>query len=236
MEGYHYLNGPCESDHPTNPTCQYPKWPDHCLGPCAGPPDPLPPTNCECGSPWVMQNAQRVMADLPASVTIDTKDSFHDVSDVRPFHLPHIFRPAPGSACASLDGCTIDTTTVSMPIYDSRDALDTGLYPVTASEFRTKLKSRQAMQESAGMTGVNYTATDESNTKTCASINQVPTSLPLPTVHFTTRIRLNLPTVPTYLPVCLRVDQPDGVGLGAADGEQRHPLPVQTDWAAAGDG
>ena len=31
----------------------------------------------------------------PASVVLALKDAFHDVSDVRPFHLPHIFEPKP---------------------------------------------------------------------------------------------------------------------------------------------
>jgi hypothetical protein len=172
QEGYHYLNGPCESDFPTNPTCQYPKWPDKCLGPCPPPPSPLPSTSCNCGSPFIMAHAQKTMAGLPDSVTINAKDSFHDVSDVRPFHLPHIFSPVPGQACASLADCVMDSTTVSMPIYDSHDALDTGLYPVTASEFRTKMKSREAMMQQAGMQGVNYSRTDRHNVKTCASINQ----------------------------------------------------------------
>merc|ERR1719472_490406 len=83
--------------------------------------------------------------------TIETKDAFHDVSDVRPFHLPHIFKPKPGTKCADPGGCQIESTTVTMPIYDIRDELDTGLWPVTATEFRTKLKSRQAMQQSAGI-------------------------------------------------------------------------------------
>jgi len=176
LEGYHYLNPPCNSDFPTNPTCQYPKYPDKSLLPPAGPPKPLPPADCTCGSEWVANTAANIVAGFeqtPASQsTLVSKDAFHDVSDVRPFHLPHIFEPKPGTACTDPAKCYINVTTVSMPIYDFKDDFDTGLWPVTASEFRTKFKSREALQQAAGLPNVNYTATDELNTKICQSINQ----------------------------------------------------------------
>jgi hypothetical protein len=181
QEGHHYLKMPCDSDYPTNPTCQYPKYPDKSLGPAKGPPKPLPPKDCTCGSPWVMSTAQKMMAGLEmtsqSAATITTRDAFHDVSDVRPFHLPHIFTPTPGTAC-KLDSanagasCHFESTTVTMPVYDSKDGLDTGLYPTTASELRTKLKSREAVWQQAGITGVNYSAVDRYNTSLCQSINQ----------------------------------------------------------------
>jgi hypothetical protein len=67
MEGHHYLKPPCNSDYPTNPTCQYVKWPNASLGPAKGPPNPLPPSDCTCGSPWVMENAQKIMSGLEFS-------------------------------------------------------------------------------------------------------------------------------------------------------------------------
>merc|ERR1711871_224733 len=173
LAGYHYLQTPCNSDYPTNPTCNYPMYPDKSVGPRKGPPNPMPPSDCQCGSNWVMENAQKIMCDLDPTVSITTKDAFHDVSDVRPFHLPHIFKPEPGTACSSpTSSCSLETTTVTMPVYDSRDDLDTGLYPVTASEYRTKLKSREACQQSAGVQNVNYTATDKENASICQTINK----------------------------------------------------------------
>eukprot|EP00939_MAST-03C_sp_MAST-3C-sp1_P000305 g305.t1 len=183
MAGYHYLNGPCESDYPTNPTCQYPKWPDKSLLPRKGPPNPMPTNDCTCGSPWVANVAQKMMGDLESTpagayAVVSNKDSFHDVSDVRPFHLPHIFSPNPGTACdnsssTTTGSCVVETTTVTMPIYDSKDALlDTGLYPVTASEYRTKLKSRQAIRQSAGLPSVDFDALDKNNVSVCKSINE----------------------------------------------------------------
>jgi hypothetical protein len=176
LEGHQYLKQSCDSDYPTNPTCGYTAYPGKSLGPPHSAPNPAPPSDCTCGSPWVMGNAQRIMGGLEFSAnpgaTIATKDAFHDVSQTRPFHLPHIFTPKPGTACKAGATCQIESTTVTMPIYDSRDSLDTGLYPITATEFRTKLKSRQAVWEAAGATGVNYTATDRYNTSICQAINQ----------------------------------------------------------------
>jgi len=136
----------------------------------------LPPVDCTCGSPWVNKVAAKMMAGLEgtpaATATLESKDSFQDVTDVRPFHLPHIWEPKPGTACADPATCKIETTTVSQPIYDFKDELDTGLYPVTASEYRTKLKSREAVQQQAGLKNVNFTETDKLNTQTCRQINQ----------------------------------------------------------------
>ena len=180
MEGSRRLRVPCDSDYPTNPKCGYPKWPDKSLLPRKPAPDPLPPADCTCGSQWVAEIAQMMMAglhDTPAatSATFHTADAFHDVSDVRPFHLPHVFHPPPGQACPKGgDGvCLINSTTVTMPIYDAKDSLDLGLYPISASEFRTKLKSRQAMRQKAGLTGalVDYETIDRNNTRACAEIN-----------------------------------------------------------------
>jgi hypothetical protein len=41
-----------------------------------------------------------------------SKDAFHDVSDTRPFHLPHIFNKCTGTA-----RCVLNSTTVTMPIH-----------------------------------------------------------------------------------------------------------------------
>merc|ERR1711871_9746 len=169
LEGFHYFKTPCNSDYPTNPTCQYPKWPQKSIGPAKGPPSPMPPSDCTCGSPWVMQSAQKIMAGFELSpdpsVTAVTRDAFHDVSDVRPFHLPHIF-----NTCKQSSGCVLNTTTVDMPIYEKLDGLDTGFASISAYEQRVKLKSRQAMWQAAGMTA-DFNVTD-APLKRCAEINQ----------------------------------------------------------------
>merc|ERR1719424_2116423 len=93
LEGSTKIGHPaCNSDFPTNPTCQYPKWPDHSLpfGPAPAPSPPLP-SDCICGSPWVVQHASLVYGlseSTKPTYTATVKDSFQDVSDTHPFHLP----------------------------------------------------------------------------------------------------------------------------------------------------
>ena len=87
------------------------------------------------------------------------QDAFHDVSDVRPFHLPHIFHPKPGSRCGTSSTCVVNATTVTMAIYDLRDGLDTGLWPLSATELRVKFKSREAFRQQAGEQA-NFTETE----------------------------------------------------------------------------
>ena len=169
LEGFHNFKAPCNSDYPTNPTCEYPKWPDTSLGPRRGPPNPMPPTDCTCGSKFVAEQAQKIMAGFHVStepnVLLNTKDAFHDVSDVRPFHLPHIF-----NTCDEPKGCTLNSTTVDMPIYEMLDGQDTGFASISAWEMRVKLKSRQAMWEAAGLKA-DFKALDGPLTL-CKEINQ----------------------------------------------------------------
>ena len=75
---------------------KYPKFPDHSLPPGPKPaPNPALPADCVCGSPWIEQHAGSMIAGMAVSANpkavVTTKDAFHDVSDVHPFHLPHIF-------------------------------------------------------------------------------------------------------------------------------------------------
>ena len=180
LEGSTHVGTPCDSDYPTNPHCEYPMFPNTSLGPRKPPPDPLPPVDCTCGSAWVMETAQRLMgavelAPTPTaqSASIVTKDAFHDVSDTRPFHLPHIFTPPPGTACTAGEPCKLLTTTVTMPILDRLDELDTGLYPISARELRTKLKSRQSIWQSAGVPEElsPFNTTDRLNASICRAVN-----------------------------------------------------------------
>ena len=178
LEGSKHLNPPCDSDYPTNPTCAYPQWPDKSLGPRKKPPSPLPPADCTCGSAW-MATAAEMMAALadrplptPLVSALVSADAAHSVSDVRPFHLPHIFSPPPGHACNTSAHCAINLTTLTEPVYDSRDALDTGLYPIAATELRAKMKSRQAVWQAAGVSAADFQTLDRDNTSICRSINE----------------------------------------------------------------
>jgi hypothetical protein len=127
-----------------------------------------------------MATAASMMADLEHSaaagrVSLITADTFHDVSDTRPFHLPHIFHPKPGTACDNTTlapSCAINLTTLTQPLYDSRDGLDTGLYPTCATELRAKMKSRQAVRQSAGLAATDFDGLDRHNTSSCRAINE----------------------------------------------------------------
>lgn len=137
----------CNSDYPTNPTCKYPKYPDHSLpfGPAPAPSPPLP-ADCICGSPWVMQSGGLAYG-LPGPYSSTTNDAFHDVSDVHPFHLPHIFNDASG--CYYKDAsCVLNVTTVTMPVQKPGDIWpkQATSAPLSVYEFKTKFKSREAMR------------------------------------------------------------------------------------------
>jgi hypothetical protein len=105
--------------------------------------------------------------NLPGTkMSVDNDDNHHEVQDTNPIHLPEI-----DTSCASdSKGCTIKTITVSEAIYGTLDSADTGYYPVSASEIKTKLTSRQNIQEHAGITNADFHTLDEEGNR-CADIN-----------------------------------------------------------------
>jgi len=157
----------CNSDFPTNPTCNYPKYPDFSLpfGPAPAPSPPLPP-DCICGSLWVEQRASSVVAGTslqPFSVT--TSDAFHDVSDEHPFHLPHIW-----NTCSTPKGCMLNTTTLTMPIVKAGPLFpNSSSAPLSAFEMKSKIKSRQATWEAINATAPSSV---DKNMTICRGINQ----------------------------------------------------------------
>lgn len=178
-EGSPWLGTWCNSDFPTNSACNYPKYPDASLPPGPKPsPSPPPPSDCICGSPFVRSFAQTIMSNFSssphASATIAASDAFHDVSDVHPFHLPHIWN----SCQLSDSSCTLNVTSVTMPILEAADNFDGTRAPISALEFRTKLKSRQATWEAVGLPDPDLSTTDGS-LAICRSINELSISLAL---------------------------------------------------------
>lgn len=104
------------------------------------------PTNdptCLHGAPWSAHESQRIMAGtLPNDKTwISTDDNFHRVDSVDPVHLAQYNNTCP---IDSTETCTLDSITVTQNIYGNLDKLDTGYYPISASEMKTKMISRQA--------------------------------------------------------------------------------------------
>lgn len=62
------------------------------------------------------------------------------------------------------------TITVSENLYEKLDTLDTGYYPIAASEMKTKISSRQKIQTHAGNKFADFTTLDEAGNR-CAEIN-----------------------------------------------------------------
>ncbi len=178
-EGSPWLGVWCNSDFATNAACNYPKYPDASLPPGPKPsPNPPPPSDCICGSSFVRSFAQAIMSNFSSSTfpsaMIAAADAFHDVSDVHPFHLPHIW-----NSCKLTDtSCTLNVTSVTMPILENADNFDGTRSPVSALEFRTKLKSRQATWEAVGLPDPDLNTSDGS-LAICRTINELSISLAL---------------------------------------------------------
>ena len=52
------------------PLIKIPRYPDKSLLPPAGPPKPLPPNDCTCGSPWVEMAFPTVAGDLDVTLLV----------------------------------------------------------------------------------------------------------------------------------------------------------------------
>ena len=104
---------------------------------------------CNHGNPWTEQYSQRLMGGTfdNTNITLVNDDNFHRVQSVMPVHLPSVDTECDKKATET---CEIKTITVSENYYDWLDKLDTGYYPVAATEIKTKLSSRQAVQVKAG--------------------------------------------------------------------------------------
>ena len=141
MEGFYHFKPPCYDD----------------------PPSPA----CTTGCPWSEIASQPIMGGLPNNNSVHDKDAFHPVSQINPIHLPNVFNNCSTYSSA----CVLNTSTVSQCIYEIIDGkLDTGFFPTSASEIRTKLSSRQKIMESAGMGKVDFNKTDGGSI--CKTINE----------------------------------------------------------------
>jgi hypothetical protein len=139
----------CKSDFPTNPTCNYPKYPDFALPPGPAPaPSPMPSSDCICGSKWVTDYAfPTVSGAADLGFSLHAADAFHSVSDVHPFHLPHIW-----NSCPSPSGCDLNVTTLTENLPGSGSLFPNGTgAPLSAYELRTKMKSRTTLYKAVGV-------------------------------------------------------------------------------------
>lgn len=174
MESYEQFLPPCYCETPDEyGGLQY--------GTCVSTP------SCTGGVQWTGEYSQKIMAGLTDSrvkgLTVSAVDSIHHVTEEDPScHLPHIHgnpddtvNPGHGSTppiCTSPSGCKLDITTVTEHVYENSGEVDiwrlhfdipwadTGYLPISANEMKTKLKSRQAIWEAAGLKNVSFTETD----------------------------------------------------------------------------
>jgi hypothetical protein len=161
-------------------------------------------TYCKGGVDWTTYFSQKIMGGVEDAdvegLDVRSVDSIHLVTEEDPScHLPHIHgnevdnaNPGNGDTapiCSSPTGCNLDITTVTQHVYDNSGEvdiwrlhfsipwLDTGYLPLSARELKTKMKSRQAVWEAAGVKNVNFTETDIPTAEggasdRCAEINQ----------------------------------------------------------------
>lgn len=128
--------------------------------------------SCLHGSPWSATYSQKTMAgdfDANFNITIHTDDNFHLVADTDPIHLAQI-----NNTCDATAPCTLETITVSENLYNN-DTMDTGYYPLAATEMKVKMMSRQANWAAAGVEKPDFTALDEEGNR-CADINDLAIS------------------------------------------------------------
>eukprot|EP00494_Astrolonche_serrata_P022561 UN22818 len=124
QEGFAHFIKPCNTDFPLPSRCPfYPRYPD-------GQKKGTNPDNCLCGTPWSQEIAQITMGGLGTNSTVKYEifDGIHDVSDINPIHLPHVWK-----TCTSESSCTLNITTVTQQVYDTLDPLDTGFSYISAS-------------------------------------------------------------------------------------------------------
>merc|ERR1711937_912401 len=118
-----------------------------------------------------MQHATQVVADFANSeapqTSLTTNDAYHDVSDTHPFHLPHIFNSCDKSAAS----CVLNTTSLTMP-NDKAGSLfpNASDAPLSLYEFKSKLKSREALSDAVGL---KPSSSVDTNTSICKAINQM---------------------------------------------------------------
>lgn len=102
-------------------------------------------------------------------ISVVNDDNFHRVQSIDPVHLPSVETTCDKNTKTD---CVLKSITVSENKYDFLDELDTGFYPVSASEIKTKLNSRQRVQQKAGYEFSDFHEDDEVGNR-CAEINQI---------------------------------------------------------------
>ena len=147
MESSYQLKPPCyghETENPTLPTCFK-------------------------GNNWTNEYTQKMMGgDFDNNkISVSNDDNFHRVQSVAPVHLPTVTTDCDKKTTSA---CAIETSTITENLYEKLDMLDTGYYPIAATEMKTKINSRQVVQIAGGNQFADFATTDEDGNR-CAEIN-----------------------------------------------------------------
>jgi hypothetical protein len=165
---------------------------------------------CTGGAAWTDLYAQPLLAGLSSSpavagLKLSSVDTMQPTSST---HAPHIpgggesrkstENPGDGNTpplCAKPSECTLDVTTVTEHKYDQNAAdaianwMDTGFAPVSAFEMKTKMKSRQAIWQAAGLVNTTFSETDALHLNLCAEVQQAAIRYATSLVPASTRSR-----------------------------------------------
>lgn len=119
------------------------------------------------------------MAGLPQGASLVNTDSFHDVWETEPeVHLPEVL-----NNCTTPQGCTLQTITITQAVYHNGQDLeiwkkhfdvpwlDTGMFPISAVEMRTKMSSREHIYTNLGIPNPSFEELDGGGVR-CGEINQ----------------------------------------------------------------
>lgn len=117
--------------------------------------------NCTQGSEW-SELAQIYMVGLN-STDINVFNSLHPMVSI-PEYFPKI------ENCSKSISCKLNISTFTQNVYSTLDTLDNGLFPIAASEARSKLVSRQAGMEAYFKKKFDFNQTDSESI--CSKINQ----------------------------------------------------------------
>lgn len=133
----------------------------HFKPPCNSVPN-LKPPECFLGSPF-SKIAQQIMSNISESVLNET-DSFINV-----FSVPEKFPSLQAINCPG-PACSIIVNSHTENSYSMLDFVDNGLDPVAAIEAKTKMQSRQSIQQALTNKTFDFNKTDAINV--CGQINQ----------------------------------------------------------------
>jgi len=127
-----------------------------------------PQSTCTAGCPYSSEVSQKIMGEGGLKgLLIENFDSFHNISESQ----PDAYLPAVNNTCDHRveGGCTLYMNSVTQGVYHMEG--DTGLFPISAIELRSKLVSRQNSWTHAGVKNVSFKDADGNGLR-CGEINQ----------------------------------------------------------------